>query len=324
MTQELLYLSQGDVISLGLTMPEIMDTVETAFREKGRGHVEMPPKPGIHTRTDAFIHAMPAYIRTTGAAGMKWIAGYPENAERGLPYISGLLILNDPETGFPLAVMDAAWITAMRTAAATAVAAKYMSRPGVKSLAILGCGVQGKSNTDALQSALPTLDHIYAYDIRATAAERFCQEMRAKHQVRCTSCASPEEAVRAADVIVTAGPILQHPSPVIVPAWIRRGAFICTLDFDSYVRAEVFRSADLFATDDVEQLRYYQKVGYFNGVPSDALDLGEVVAAGKPVRRSASDVIIAANLGLALEDVALGHEVLMRAKARQIGTKLPL
>ena len=153
-TRQLLYLSQSDVISLGLTMPEIIDTVEAAFREKGHGDVEMPPKPGIHTRADAFIHAMPAYIKKTRAAGVKWIAGYPENTARGLPYISGLLILNDPDTGLPLAVMDAAWITAMRTAAATAVAAKYLSRPDVKSLAILGCGVQGKSNTDALMSVL--------------------------------------------------------------------------------------------------------------------------------------------------------------------------
>ena len=153
-TNQLLYLSQADVISLGLTMSEVIDSVEAAFREKGAGNVEMPPKPGIHTRPDAFIHSMPAYIKTTGAAGMKWIAGYPENPARGLPYISGLLVLNDPETGFPLAVMDAAWITAMRTAAATAVAAKYLCRPDVRSLAILGCGVQGRSNTDALLSVL--------------------------------------------------------------------------------------------------------------------------------------------------------------------------
>ena len=324
MTHELLYLSQHDLISLGLTMSEIIDTVETAFREKGRGNVEMPPKPGIHTRTDAFIHAMPAYIKTTGAAGVKWIAGYPENTARGLPYISGLLIVNDPETGLPLAVMDAAWITAMRTAAATAVAAKYLSRPDVKSLAVLGCGVQGRSNTDALMLVFSGLNHVYAYDIRAAAASAFGQHLREKHNVTCTICASPEEAVRSADVVVTAGPILRRPSPVIVREWIRQGAFVCTLDFDSYVTAQVFQSADLFATDDVEQLHYYQKAGYFTGVPADAIDLGKVVAAGLSARKQASDIIIAANLGLAVEDVAVGQQVLVRAKAKHIGTILPL
>ena len=91
----------------------------------------MPPKPGVHSRPDAFIHAMPAYIPALHAIGMKWVSGYPANQARGLPYITGLLILNDDETGLPLAVMDCTWITAMRTGAATALAAKYLARPEV-------------------------------------------------------------------------------------------------------------------------------------------------------------------------------------------------
>ncbi|MFX1271571.1 MAG: ornithine cyclodeaminase family protein, partial [Promethearchaeota archaeon] len=122
----LLYLSQADVIATGLTMSEIVDGLEVAFREKGKGRVEMPPKPGIHPGDgDNFIHAMPAYIPALKSAGMKWVSGFPENEKRGLPYISGLLILNDSETGLPISVMDCIWITAMRTGAATAVSAKY-------------------------------------------------------------------------------------------------------------------------------------------------------------------------------------------------------
>lgn len=128
MTDQLLYLSQADVASVGLTMAEIINALEEMFHEKGEGRVEMPPKPGIHTRPDAFIHAMPAYIPALESAGMKWVSGYPENQKRGLPYITGLLILNDAETGIPLSVMDCVWITAMRTGAATAVAAKYLAR----------------------------------------------------------------------------------------------------------------------------------------------------------------------------------------------------
>ena len=101
-------------------MPDVIAALEAMFREKGAGRVEMPPKPGIHPRADAFIHAMPAYIPALGAAGIKWVSGYPDNQANGLPYIAGLLILNDPETGVPLAVMDAPWITAQRTGAATA------------------------------------------------------------------------------------------------------------------------------------------------------------------------------------------------------------
>jgi ornithine cyclodeaminase/alanine dehydrogenase len=88
----------------------------------------MPPKPGVHPRPDAFIHAMPAFLEGMGAAGLKWVSGFPRNPERGLPYISGLFILNDADTGLPLAVMDCTWITGVRTGAATAVAAKYLVR----------------------------------------------------------------------------------------------------------------------------------------------------------------------------------------------------
>ncbi len=136
---QILYLSQTDVAAVGLTMAEIIDALEAAFREKGEGRVEMPPKPGIHPgEGDNFIHAMPAYIPAMKSAGVKWVSGFPENASRGLPYITGLLILNDVETGLPLAVMDCVWITAMRTGAATAVAARYLARPESSVVGILG------------------------------------------------------------------------------------------------------------------------------------------------------------------------------------------
>ncbi|MFZ5769580.1 MAG: ornithine cyclodeaminase family protein, partial [Bacillota bacterium] len=110
---EILYLSRADVERVGLTMPEVIELVEQAFREKGGGFVEVPPKPGLHPAGDAFIHAMPAWLSRMGAAGMKWVSGYPQNQARGLPYISGLIILNDPETGIPRAVMDCSWVTAV-------------------------------------------------------------------------------------------------------------------------------------------------------------------------------------------------------------------
>jgi len=133
-----LYFSRADVEKTGVSMPEIITAVERVFKEKGEGKTEMPPKPGIHTRPDCFIHAMPAYIPSMEAAGMKWVSGYPENQDNGLPYIGGLLILNDPDTGFPRAIMDCTWLTVKRTGAATAVAAKGHVRPmACQSLAVL-------------------------------------------------------------------------------------------------------------------------------------------------------------------------------------------
>ena len=138
-SHELLYLSTADVEKVDLPMKIIVKAVEDVFREKGEGRTEMPPKPGIHPVKDSFIHAMPAYVATMKAAGMKWVSGFPANQKRGLPYISGLLILNDPKTGLPICVMDCSWVTAKRTGAATAVAAKYLARRDSKTLGILGC-----------------------------------------------------------------------------------------------------------------------------------------------------------------------------------------
>ena len=117
MNQHILYLSRRDVEEVDIPMSQLIPALEEAFRMKGEGRVDMPPKPGIHTRRDSFIHAMPAYVQDLDAAGMKWISGYPGNHFKDLPYITGLMILNDPETGVPISVMDATWITAKRTGA---------------------------------------------------------------------------------------------------------------------------------------------------------------------------------------------------------------
>ncbi|MBT4613114.1 MAG: ornithine cyclodeaminase family protein, partial [Gemmatimonadetes bacterium] len=189
-----LYLSRENVANLGLSMPTIIDAVENMFREKGEGRVEMPPKPGIHTQPDAFIHAMPAYIPSLGAAGVKWISGYPGNQAKGLPYITGLLILNDPETGVPTAIMDATWLTAQRTGAATAVAARHLARPNSSTAGIIACGVQGRSNLEALACVF-SLEKVWAYDRNREVAETFATDMSAALDVQVEVVTEPRAAV---------------------------------------------------------------------------------------------------------------------------------
>jgi ornithine cyclodeaminase/alanine dehydrogenase len=123
---EILYLSRKHVEQVGVSMKEVIEAVDQGFRLKGLGKSEMPPKPGIHTMPNSFIHAMPAYVKEVEVAGLKWVSGYPSNMDRRLPYITGLLILNNPETGVPIAVMDCSWITAMRTGASAGISAKYL------------------------------------------------------------------------------------------------------------------------------------------------------------------------------------------------------
>ena len=220
-SESILYLSRQDVEAVGLPMVSIIDALEQMFKEKGEGRVEMPPKPGIHTREDAFIHAMPAYIPSLEAAGVKWISGYPGNQAKGLPYITGLLILNDPDTGIPTAIMDATWITAQRTGAATAVAARYLARPDSSTAGIIACGVQGRSNLQALACAFP-LTRVRVFDLHTSVAQRFAAEMSVELEIDVEAVEDPRLAVVDTDLVVTSGPILKHPTPVIEADWLAR------------------------------------------------------------------------------------------------------
>ncbi|RLC96339.1 MAG: ornithine cyclodeaminase family protein [Chloroflexi bacterium] len=320
---KLLYLSQADVESVGLTMAEIVGALEQMFHEKGKGRVEMPPKPGIHTMPDAFIHAMPAYIPALKSAGIKWVGGYPENHKRGLPYITGLLILNDPETGIPLAVMDCVWITAQRTGAATGVAAKHLARPDSEVVGILGCGVEGRSNLEALNVLFP-LKRVFAYDVDADVQRRYVGEMSERFGLEVVPVQEPRQAVSGCDIVVTAGPILQVPHATIEPGWFEAGAFASLVDFDSYWHPDAMREADKFCTDDVDQLEHYKKVGYFQDIPPIHADLGELVTGRKPGRETNVERTMTCNLGLALDDMATAPLIYQRALERDIGTWLPL
>ncbi len=323
-SKRLLYLSQADVASVGVSMAEVIDVVETAFREKGAGRVEMPPKPGIHPGGgDNFIHAMPAYIPALNSAGIKWVGGFPDNPERGLPYITGLLILNDPETGVPLAVMDCVWITAMRTGAATAVAAKHLARPESTVVGILGCGVQGRSNVEALQVCLP-LERVMAYDVDAQAARRYSDEVSARFGLQVDIVDMPREAVSGCDIVVTAGPILKTPHRTIQAGWLDEGAFASLVDFDSYWHPGAMREVDRFCTDDLPQLRHYQQVGYFQEIPPVHAELGELATGRKLGRETPAERTMTANLGLAMDDMAVAPLVYKRAVEKGSGTWLPL
>ena len=321
--ENVLYLSRKDVEHVNLPMLEIIEALDAMFREKGAGRVEMPPKPGIHTRKDAFIHAMPAYIPSLESAGMKWVSGYPENQKKKLPYISGLLILNDPETGIPLVVMDATWITAQRTGAATAVAARYLARKDSSSVGILACGVQGRSNLEALACTF-SITRVKAFDVYPEAGRKFAKEMAEIIQADIEVVNDPKQAVAGLDLVVTSGPILKHPAPVIEAGWLSEGAFASPVDFDSYWQGEALKQADKLATDDIGQMEYYRKVGYFKDTPCPYADLGEIVAGKKAGREKADERTICINLGLALDDMATAILIYKKAMEKGIGTELPL
>ena len=322
-TSRLLYLSRADVERVALDVAAIIQLLDTAFREKGEGRVEMPPKPGIHPRPESFIHAMPCSIPALHSAGVKWVSGFPANARKGLPYISGLLVLNDDETGLPVAVMDCTWLTAWRTGAATALAARHLARPESETAGILGCGVQGRTNLTALASLFP-VKRVLAYDVLPEAAQFYAREMKAALGVDVTVVTAPRDAVVGADLVVTAGPILKHPTPTIGADWLQPGAFASAVDYDSYWKPEALSQVDKLATDDLPQFQYVREMGYFQRTPAPYASLDEIVTGRRPGRENDEERTMAMNLGLALDDMAVAPEIYRRAVERGLGSWLEL
>jgi len=324
---ELVYLSRADVEGLEMSMREVLEALDCGFAAKGRGHAEMPPKPGIHTRPDCFIHAMPAYVKELEVAGLKWVSGYPPNTARGLPYITGLLVLNDCETGVPLAVMDCAWVTAMRTGASAGISARYLARAGSDTAAIVGCGVQARTSLMALVEELPALAEVRCYDLFPEATRRFIADMAARFPaLRFVTCSSAPDAVRPADVVVTAIPIVAAPKPDLDAGMLKEGGLAIALDYDAAWTSAAMQECDTFCSDDIDQLLATKAHGlYFGGIPAAiSADLGELAAGLKPGRESDGERIFSMNMGIAVDDMVTAKVLYERALERGAGVRLPL
>jgi ornithine cyclodeaminase/alanine dehydrogenase-like protein (mu-crystallin family) len=323
---QMLYLSRKDIEEIDISMEEIIVAIEKMFELKGRGLVEMPPKPGIHPKEESFIHAMPAYIPDMKSAGMKWVSGDSDNTKKNLPYTTGLIILNDPETCIPICVMDATWITGKRTGAANAVAAKYLARKDSETIGIIGCGVQGESNLEALMIVQKNIKKVFAHDTFSNKCNDYISKMERIYpniEFKCVD--EPREVVQNSDIIVTATRLLKNPKKIIEPEWFQEGAFGAPVDYDCYWKDEVFDLADKFCTDDVaqllhtkEQMHYFQKINRIHG------DLGEIVIGKVVGRENDKERIICSNLGMALSDVSTGIIVYHKAIEMNIGKWLEL
>ena len=307
---DLLYLRREEVAELLPPVAEQIDLVEEIYRALAAGRIELPPKPGVHPRPDSFIHAMPAYLADEDVVALKWVSGYPANKARGLPYISGLIVLNDAETGLPVAVMDGAEITAARTAAASGVCVRRWGPEAWRTAAILGCGEQGVFHAKLLRALEPRA-RIRAYDPNPERIERLGESVEA--------AASEREAVAGGEVVVTAAPIVEDPRPLIGVEELGERWLVLPIDFDALVRREVVETADLFAVDDVGQFEYYRGRGHFDGWPPPDGSVGECLSrAGAPER------VACVNLGVGALDAAFATRVLAAAREAGVGTTLAL
>ncbi len=322
---ELLYLSRKEIGALDIGMAKTISLLEESFWEKARGTVDALPKIELHPkRDDNFINAMLCSFPKYDAAGLKWISAYPGNKAKGLPYLSGLIVLNDPETGIPLAILEAGILTAIRTGAVTGLSAKYLARPDSQTVAILGCGVQARTQLEAILAACPEVRLAKAYDVDAAAATRFARDMEDRFNVSVEQTANPRVAVEGSDIIVTAGPILANPNPVIEGSWLKEGCFGAPIDYDSYWRKSAFDAAARIYVDDVPQFESHRTMGYFGAVPPVCGDLADLVAGKISARQNGQERIIAINLGLSLEDIAVAAMVYRHALEQGLGQLLSI
>jgi ornithine cyclodeaminase/alanine dehydrogenase-like protein (mu-crystallin family) len=266
---------------------------------------------------------MPGYLPRQKAAGLKWVSSFSSNAGLGIPPVMGLFILNDIQTGQPLAVMDCRWITAMRTGAVSAVAARYLAAKKSAIVGIIGAGIQGRYNLLALAAALPALQSVRIFDINPRTCDGFVAAFAGELQLQFEIGQSPQEVIEGADIIVTATGRLDQ--PIFKEKWISPGALVLPVHHRGWENRTLHR-VDKFITDDWQQLKLaHETVGGFNGpLPKRHTELGKIIIGQKPGRENEKERIIDFNYGLAIEDVAMANEIYMRAKAKGLGQVLPL
>jgi ornithine cyclodeaminase/alanine dehydrogenase-like protein (mu-crystallin family) len=308
-SEEIVYLSRQEVADLLPPVLDQVDLVERTYRAMARGRVELPPKPGVHPREDAFIHAMPAYLADDDVASLKWVSGYPANKRRGLPYISGLIVVNDADTGFPVAVMDAGEITAARTAAASGTCMRRWAPKGWSTVAILGCGEQGRYHARVV-AALNGDATIQAYDLHPERARAL--------DGRVDVALDARTAVDGAEIVITGTPILKQADPCIDSDWLGDRYLALPLDFDAQFQEGPIADAGLFASDDVTQFEYYRSLGHFQGWPAPHASVGQALESGRQAKR-----VACCNLGVGALDAAFAKAVLDAALVSGVGARLP-
>ncbi len=334
---DVLLLSRSDIVGLDLTPSQVVASVELALAEHAAGTFEMHPKIGVHpTGTDPanFIHAMPAWLKTLGACGLKWVAGFAKNYTRDLPNVTGVQVFNDTETGIPLSIMDCSFLTGLRTAAVSAIVARCCALPGSKILALAGCGFEGSQHLRFLVDQIPSLEEVRLRDIRPEAMERLKAE--AKQYFAGNIVLSPDNAscFEGADVISTCTNGDEH---LIRPEWFQPGTFGVGIEGGCAYTPEALQSADKFIVDDIPLAEYFDRISrdrktedgepdpeFPGGMPPVYATIGQVLTGRKPARTSASERIVAIPIGMSICDVALSHLTYHTALERKVGQQFRL
>jgi len=327
MSRKLRVLSASDVAAV-LGMGEVLKLVEQAFRERGRGRVQMPPKSHLFFgEYDGELRVMPAFLEGLGQAGVKLVNVHPLNpTQHGLPTVLATIVLFSPETGEPLCIMDGTRITAMRTAAASGVATRYLARADSRVLGLIGAGYQSFYQLEAISRVMNVAD-CAIYDVMAEKADNLALVAGKRLGLKARVCATLEEVVRGSDVLVTATPSTR---PLVQDEWVTEGMHINCVGADAPGKQElesgILKRARI-VIDDWEQASHSGEIN----VPLSGGDIqrsdvyaeiGDIVAGSQQCRTEDSQITLFDTTGLAIQDVICAWKVYEVAEQKKLGIQM--
>lgn len=323
--KEILYLTKEDVLSTRINQDDILTITKEALIAHGKKEYEMPAKIGVHPYEEVFFHAMPAYVPSKKAIGMKWIECYPNNPEKfNLPQTTGLLLLNDIPSGCPIAIMDSTWITAMRTPAVTVLAAEAL-HPKAETFGMFGCGVQGIEHVRYVVKTLKDLKKIYIYDVHEVAMDSLIQAVQSTIDIEIVKGSSPEFMAKSCEVLSSATVITKETLSVVKEDWVSKGQTILPCDLNTFWDPKISLHADQYIVDSIDEHKLFAEMGYFpDGLPDISCETGEVIAGIRSGRKNKDELIVCSNIGMSVCDVVLGRGVFEKAIEKKLGTILPL
>lgn len=317
---------EGKTIKTIVGIKETIAVVEKAFRYLGEGKVQMPPK--VYIRLDKYkgdFRAMPAYLDGFKGCGIKWVNVHPDNRKKGLPTVMAIIILNDSSNGFPLCVMDATYLTALRTGAAGAVAAKYLANKDSRKVGLVGCGVQAQTQLLALKE-LFNINQVNIWSLRCAEAIKSIRNIKIFQKIKINVSGSIKDCVKDCDIIVTATPSRK---PLVKLGWIKPGTHINAIGADAKGKQELDPSILKKAKIVVDSWEQAKHSGEINVPLSKGqisrkdiyADIGEVVI-GKKSRSSKEEITVFDSTGLAIQDIAMANAVYSKAVRLKIGRRV--
>jgi len=324
---DVLWLREELVESL-LTIDEAIASVQEAFHDHGLGLVQMPPKSYLKfSRYDGDLRTMPAYLVERDQAGVKIVNVHVANPERGLPTVMALIVLNSPQTGAPLAVMGGTFITAMRTGAAGAVAARALARKDSRVVGMIGAGVQAKTQLLGLSRCFE-IERVLIFDALEAHSRSLEGDGRRFLDCDLQVVSSARQACRC-DILVTTTPSRR---PVVEDSWILPGTHINAIGADAAGKQELSSSLMARARIVVDDMAQAVHSGEVNVPISQGIlqpekihaQIGEILAGKRPGRMSEDEITVFDSTGLAIQDVAVGHAVYRKALSARAGMRLKI